>query len=80
MITTYIVYEVQTDAEGKSAHLPPVDKTDVNEAWGVYYQKLAYAATSSVPIHTVFLCTVDGRTIQSKCFQHRQGPEPPAEE
>ena len=72
MITTYIVYEVQTDSEGHSAHLPPVDKTDVNEAWGVFYQKLASAATSSVPVHAVFLLTADGRMIQSKTFMHKE--------
>lgn len=72
MVLGYIIYEIQSDGEGHNTHLPPVDKTDANEAWGEFYLKLAYAATSTVPIHTVMLVTVDGRMIQSKTFLHRE--------
>lgn len=72
MVLGFIIYEIQSDGEGHNTHLPPVDKNDANEAWGEFYLKLAYAATSDVPIHTVMLVTVDGRLIQSKTFLHRE--------
>lgn len=66
----FTIFEIQTDASGNVAHLPPVNRTDENEALSEYYLKLAYAAKSTVYIHTVMLCTIDGRLIQSRSFMH----------
>lgn len=68
----YIIFEIQSDGEGNVSTLPPVIKQTENEAWGEFYLKLAYAATSTVVIHTVMLASVDGRLIQSKTFLHME--------
>lgn len=70
MNTTYIIFEIQTDASGKVAFLPAVTKNTEEEAWSAYYQKLSYAVCSSVPIHNVMLCTNLGRVIDTKCYTH----------
>lgn len=69
----YTVFEMQTDEEGKTAHLPPVDCNEENEAWSAFYSKLSFAAVSSVYIHTVMLCTIDGRLVESRSFMHGNG-------
>lgn len=66
----FIVFEIQTDESNNVATLPPVVREDENEAWSEYYGKLSYAAKSPVYIHTVMLCTIDGRQIQAKSFMH----------
>lgn len=75
MNTIYIIYETQTDADGNVAHLPPVDKPDLDEAWSAYYLTLSYAVRSIVAIHTVMLCDNCGRVIDVKSFSHMT-PEP----
>ena len=69
-MNTWIIFEIQTDRDGVVSHLPPVNKAEENEAWSAYYSKLSFAAVSSVYIHTVMLCTVDGKLIQSRSFMH----------
>lgn len=71
----FIIFEVQTDSGGKTASLPPVVKTDENEALSEFYLKCGYAAISSTYLHTVFLLTADGRKIDSKSFMHGDTPE-----
>lgn len=68
----YIIIEIQSDGGGNVSVLPPVIKQTGNEAWGEFYLKLAYAATSTAVIHTVMLVTVDGRLISAKTFLHRE--------
>lgn len=72
----FIIYEAQTSDDYTVAFIPPVSTADENEAWSVYYSKLASAAISTVYLHTVFLCTADGRLIQSRSFMHGQVPPP----
>ena len=72
----YTILEIQTDTNNTVAHLPAIDKENENEALSVYYGKLAYAATSNVYIHTVMLCTIDGRLIKSESFMHGAPYEP----
>lgn len=74
MILSYVIYETQSDGNGNTTHLPPCDKINENEAWGEYYLRLAYAANSTVPVHTVMLATIDGRLIQKKSFFHTEVP------
>lgn len=66
----FIIYEIQVASDGTAAYLPPIDTCDENEAWSVYYTKLAAAAVSSVPVHTVMLVLADGRMVQAKSFMH----------
>jgi len=66
----YVIYEMQTDAEGETAHLPPINETDENEALAVFCEKKAAAIRSSVYMHTVMLCTTDGRIKDSTCQMH----------
>lgn len=66
----YIISEFQTNAEGVTAFIPPEQRDDRNEAESVFYLKLAYAATSNVPIHTVILDTNDGFRIDAKSYRH----------
>lgn len=67
---TFVIFEMQTDREGTTAHLPPINYTDEAEAWSAYYLKLSFAIKSEVYMHTVMLCTADGRMIDSKCYMH----------
>lgn len=71
----FIIFEIQTDINNTVANLPPVVKENENEAWSEYYYKLSFAAKSSVYIHTVMLCTIDGRLIQGKSFMHGEANE-----
>lgn len=71
----FIIFEIQTDINNEVVNLPPVVKEDENEAWSEYYYKLSFAAKSSVYIHTVMLCTIDGRLIQGKSFMHGEANE-----
>ena len=66
----YVIFEMQTDADGNTAFVPPVLKPDEADAWSAYYLTLSDAVKSSVYCHTVMLCTTDGRTIDSKCYMH----------
>lgn len=70
MPIVYTIYEIQTDADGNVAHLPPVDKQSENEAWAAYYLTLSYAVNSTVFLHTVMLCTNDGRKIDEQHYYH----------
>lgn len=67
----YIITEMQTNAEGTTAFLPQEQTDDRNAAESVYYSKLASAAISSVPIHTVTLETNEGFQLMAKCYQHQ---------
>lgn len=67
---SFIVFEIQTDENNNVATLPPIVREDENEALSEFFLKLAYAAKSPVYIHTVMLCTIDGRLIQARSFMH----------
>lgn len=66
----YIINEMQTNAEGQTAFVPPAQEDDRNQAESVYYTRLAAAAISSVPIHTVTLETNEGFQLDRKCYMH----------
>ena len=67
---TYIILEMQTDKAGVTAFVTPAQFSSDADAWAEYYLRLHYAVLSSVPLHTVMLCTSDGRLIQSKSYVH----------
>ena len=68
----FIIQELQTNAAGTVAALPIDQREDRNEAESVYYQKLAAAAISSVPCHTVMLYTHEGLVLEKKYYKHGQ--------
>lgn len=70
----YNIIEMQTGDNGITAFL--TDQNDNrNTADSIYYQKLAAAAISTVPIHTVLLVQDDGATLKSAYYDHREQTE-----
>lgn len=55
---------------GTMAIVPPVTKNNRNEADNAYYQTLAAAAVSKVPIHAVAMLDSDGTPINHACYFH----------
>ena len=66
----YIIVEMQTQADGSVAVVPPVQKADFNEAQSAFYQACSYAAVSALPKHSVMMCDEEGAYLDSKCFTH----------
>ena len=74
---SWVIIEMQTDRDGNTAFVKPVNEKDEAEAWSKYYLTLSYAVKSSVYCHTVMICTTDGRTHDSQCYMHGiNNPEP----
>lgn len=69
-MTTYVIFEMQTDAEGHVLFVTPVQKATEEDAWSAYYLTLSYAIKSTVFSHTVMLCTNDGRVLDAKNYVH----------
>ena len=65
----YVILEMQTTGDS-TAIVPPVSKKDRNEAESVFYQTLAAAAISKVPVHAVSLLRDDGTLVKSECYVH----------
>ena len=76
---SWVIFEMQTDRDGNTAFVSPVNEKDEAEAWSKYYLTLSYAVKSLVYCHTVMICTTDGRTLESKCYMHGINPEPEPE-
>ena len=71
----YIVQEIQTDAQGNVALLPPVVKNTRNEGESEYHIKLGYAAISNVYIHSVIMYNQDGTPMLNGCYVHESEEE-----
>lgn len=65
----YVILEMQT-TDNQTALVPPVTYTDKLQADSAYYQKLAAAAVSPVPIHTITMLDEHGRVERSDCYEH----------
>lgn len=65
----YIILEMQTNGD-TTALVPPATYKDMNQADSAYYQKLAAAAVSSVPVHTITMLDEHGRCIRSEFYEH----------
>lgn len=80
----FIVIEIQKDLEGHGTIVEPIPTFSGRlEAESCWHSKLASAAISSVPVHTVRVEDDDGNTIRTETYLHRPQPEPeeaPAEE
>lgn len=68
---TYIVIELQTNADGTVGNLVYA-YTDRNEAEQKYHLVLSAAAVSQLPAHAAVLLTSDGRAIASQCYRHEE--------
>lgn len=65
----YFVYELQKLPDGVCACLVHHDDSwDYFQAESAYYGKLRYAAISTIPVHTVMLCDVNGVVYGSKTY------------
>lgn len=69
MTGSYIVLELQTDAEGNVASIMN-SYDNINQADSAYYLALSSAAISSVKIHTLMMFTPTGQTIKSDYYKH----------
>ena len=65
----YIVNEYQTN-NGTTAIVTPFTTSNINEAESTYHSRLASAAISTVPIHTVTLENEEGAQIKRECYKH----------
>lgn len=65
----YIIMETQTSA-GTTVIVTPEVIADRNTAEAAFHSKLAYAATSSVEVHSVVMLTEDGRIVRTECYRH----------
>lgn len=69
----YIIVETQT-TNGVTAVVPPVVKSNYNEAEQEYHTKLAYAAVSQVGIHAVAMLTERGALAKHEAYIHEEEP------
>ena len=67
----YVIQEMQT-TDGTTALLPALTYADRNEAESAYHSKLASAAISTVPVHTVLMYDEHGSTVRREYYEHVQ--------
>ena len=79
-MTNYVVIEMQHNANGTTAILPPDAFEDRNEAEAKYHTVLAAAAVSKVFDHVCTMLDREGHTIKSEHFPHGQSEFPEATE
>ena len=65
----FYIIEIQKNDQGQCSHLVYTATTQ-NEAESIFYSKLAYAATSSLPLHSVVCLTEDGLYHMSKSYRN----------
>ena len=66
---TFIVLELQTYADGTVGTL--IETADnYNQAKSIFHQKLASAAISTVPIHSVVILNCDGVVSDQESYRH----------
>lgn len=76
----YIVLEVQKNLDGTGAIVAPIPTfNDKLEAESCFHSKLASAAISEVPIHTIILLDDDANTIRRETYLHKVETEPELE-
>lgn len=66
----YTIIEMQTNAEGHTAFIT-TEQADRLQAESAWHMAMAYAAISSVPIHTVKLINENQTEIFSGTYDHR---------
>lgn len=71
----FIILELQTNTDGTVGTLINA-YTERNDAESKYHLVLSSAAISTLPKHTAFMLTDDGRVVKSECYIHEIEPEP----
>ena len=75
----YTILEQQTNG-GQTAVLTQT-KSDINEAEQAYHNILAYAAVSSVEVHSAAMLNQRGQLVKYECYTHiKPEPDPEPEE
>lgn len=69
----YLVIELQTDSEGKTAHIA-TSYEDRNKAESKFHSILAAAAESAVPIHAASIINERGESERSEFYRHDTPP------
>lgn len=67
----YIVIEIQTKADGTVDTLV-TSFTERSSAESAYYNILASAAISVLPMHAAIFADNEGLVIESKCYKHER--------
>ena len=66
----YIIIEIQKSNEGSVAIVPPASYADLKLAEQAYHTALAYAAVSSVDVHSVVMLSDTGDRIKGETYYH----------
>lgn len=67
----YLVLEIQKQLDGTGAIVSPIPTFDNrSEAESCWHTKLASAAISSVPVHTVILEDEDANVVRTETYVH----------
>lgn len=75
----YIILEIQKSNDGTIAIVPPVSYDTWPLAEQAYHTLLAYAAVSTVDIHSVVMLDDVGTRIKGETYYHGHSPEPEPE-
>ena len=67
------IIEIQTAGDSSAVVTPIPVTADRNEAESIYHQKMAYAAVSSVPVHSVALLSETGCVLMNGSYKHEIG-------
>lgn len=70
----FYIIEIQKNAQGAYSHLVYTAASQ-NEAESVYFGKVAYAATSGLPLHAVVCLTEDGLHHMSRSYRNGEASE-----
>lgn len=77
----YYVVEIQTHADGSFGHLvhwaydEDADKARL-KGESKFYEVLAAAAVSELPVHSAIMFSTEGFPIMHQCYKHTVVPEP----
>lgn len=75
---TYLVIEIQKNADGTVGNFVWA-YTSINEAESKFHSVLAYAAVSTVQVHSCALLNESGYCIKSQSYTHLPEPTPEPE-
>ena len=65
----YIVIELQKDAKGVVSNIV-TSYENLAEAESKYYNILAAAAVSKIPVHSAIIVSEEGFPVRNQCYKH----------
>lgn len=77
-MNNYYVIEIQTNADGTSGNFV-WGYANRNEAEAKFHSAAAYAAQSTVLVHSVVMLTKEGNLLKNDYYIHPAEPEPAEE-